>query len=57
MYVIKRHEDGKYLATVKKPGGHSYGTRLESADKFRTREQAEREKCENEYVLALEDCD
>lgn len=53
MYVLKRNEDGKYVA----PAGSksSYTTKLEKARTFPTREAAERDACGNERVLALSD--
>lgn len=50
-YVIVR-EDGKYVA---RPGSeHSYTSKLESAAIFRTREQAELNRCpENEHIRSV----
>jgi hypothetical protein len=51
-YVLKRNEDGAYVAPPGQRG--SYTRRLENARKFRTREEAERNACGNEYVETLE---
>lgn len=53
MFVLRR-DDGKYVA----PSGseHSYVDRLEEAQVYRTREEAEDERCvENETIVALSD--
>lgn len=53
-YVIKRVEDGKYVA---QPGSeHSYTKRLEKALRFDTRDEAKGNACGNEIVCRLEDC-
>ena len=52
-FVIKRIEDGKYVAL---PGQlHSYVSALQNARTFNTVEQAERECCGNEHVVAIRD--
>ena len=52
MYVLKRHEDGKYVAL---PGSHhSYTTDLRRAQIFPTKEAAEKDKCGNESALTVE---
>lgn len=51
MYVLKRNEDGKYVA---KPGMHnSYTNRLENAQLFDTQEQAEGSACGNEHAVSV----
>lgn len=50
-YVVINSDTGKY---VSRPGSaRSYTTRLENARIFDTREQAERDKCGNEYIVPL----
>ena len=53
MYVLKRNEDGKYVA----PAGskNSYTTKLEQARTFPTREAALADACGNETVYAISD--
>ena len=52
MYVLKRNEDGAY---VSKPGSnHSYTTRLENAQIFNTKEQAEGSACGNEHAVPVD---
>lgn len=49
MYVIKK---GKYY--VSKPGSKkSYTTMIERAQKFKTQEDAEKNKCGNERVVDI----
>jgi hypothetical protein len=50
-YVLKRHEDGRYVA--RSGAAHSYTKRLEEAQVFRTRGSAEAGKCGNEYAVPL----
>jgi hypothetical protein len=52
MFVIQHDETGKYVA---RPGSlRSYTNRLEGAQVFRHREQAEKERCvENETLVDL----
>jgi hypothetical protein len=51
MYVLQR-DDGKYVAP---PGQeHSYTSKLEQAQTFRTAEEADRNRCpENERVVPV----
>lgn len=52
LYVLKR-EDGKYVAKVGMAS--SYTTKLQHARVFRSREDADRERCpENEMVSTVE---
>ncbi len=52
MYVIKRNSDGRYVAA---PGSlHSYTKKLEDAQAFSTRGEANRNKCGNETVVPIE---
>ena len=51
MYVLKRNGD---VAYVSKPGNHnSYTTRLENAQVFDTKEQAEGSACGNEHAVSV----
>jgi len=52
MYIIKR-SDGAY---VSRPGStSSYTRRIEEAQKFMSREEAEQNRCPgNEYVLSVD---
>jgi len=52
VYVLKR-TDGKYVA---KPGRHnSYTNSFTNARKFRTKEEAEKDRCiENEYIQKID---
>lgn len=54
MWVIKRREDGKYVA---KPGSSSsYTQYLQCAQAFETKEKADGSKCpENEYIINVDD--
>jgi len=54
MFVLKRTSDGKYVA---KPGSNnSYTKYLQHARVFRTREEAERDRCpENERIVEVQD--
>jgi hypothetical protein len=54
MLVLKRTSDGKYVA---KPGSkNSYTKYLQHARVFRTREEAERDRCpENERIVEVQD--
>lgn len=51
MYVLRRNEDGRYVA----PAGseHSYTRKLCNARRFAASE-LEREQCENERALTIE---
>jgi hypothetical protein len=52
-FVIQRNEDGAFV----RPGGHetSYTHKLQEAEVYRTREEAERNRCPgNEHVTDLE---
>ena len=53
MYVIRRNEDGAYVA----PAGQrsSYTRVLENARKFNSRDSAQREACGNETVLSIDE--
>ena len=52
MYVLRRNEDGKYVA---KPGMHnSYTNRLELAQVFDTKEKAEGSACGNEHAVSVD---
>ncbi len=54
MYVIRRNEDGKFVAT---PGSKSSYTQfLQKARTFSTREAAAADCCGNEYAVAVADC-
>ena len=54
MYVIRRHEDGAFVAP---PGQRSsYTTKLQEARVFQTREAAQRECCGNESVVRVDEC-
>ena len=49
MYVLQRHEDGRYVAN---PGtASSYTRALERARKFPSRAAAEADKCGNETAI------
>jgi len=52
MFVIEHTDGGRYVA---RPGSHGAYTRLlQHARTFRTREEAERERCpENERIVDL----
>ncbi len=51
MFVLKRVEDGKYVA---RPGSeHSYTKRLEKARVFEDRASAEADACGNERVYSV----
>lgn len=52
MYVIKR-DDGKYVAQA--GSKNSYTSSLENARTFATKEQAEQDKCGNEYIVSVYD--
>lgn len=54
MFALKRTTDGKYVA---KPGSkNSYTKVLQHARVFRTREEAERDRCpENERIVEVAD--
>lgn len=53
MYVIKRNEDGKYVA---RPGSkRSYTRYLQCARVFTSRDAAEGECCGNEHVEDVSD--
>lgn len=54
-YVIKRVDDadGRYVAPL--GSLHSYVYKLQDARTFLTRAEAERECCENERALSLND--
>lgn len=54
-YVLKGGAREWYVARPGIPSGGSYTPKLEEARIFPTREQAAREKCGNERVLALEE--
>ena len=50
-YVIVRNEDGKY---VTEPGSkNSYTATLKRARVFKTRDEANRDKCGNESVVPV----
>lgn len=50
-YVLKRHEDGRYVSL---PGSeHSYTRSLKGAQKFPTRDAAQRSACENERAVSI----
>ena len=52
MFVLKRDGDGAYVA--KNGIGLSYTKKLELADIFKTREDADRSRCvENEKIVPL----
>lgn len=51
MYVIKRIEDGKFVAKVGSKS--SYTNALQNARKFATREAAEADCCGNERAVSL----
>lgn len=52
MFALKRNSDGKYVA---RPGSkNSYTKFLQHARVFRTREEAERDRCpENERIVDI----
>ena len=51
-YFLVRHEDGAFVARSGNPG--SYTRDLTKAQIFKSRESAERSKCENESARAVE---
>ena len=53
MYVIKRIEDGAYVAPPGSPASYTFV--LSRAATFRTVEAAQRECCENEHPVAVAD--
>jgi len=53
MYVLKRNEDGKFVAL---PGSKkSYTSNLRDARQFVTREEAECDRCGNERIVNTEE--
>lgn len=51
MYIIKK---GNYY--VANPGSkNSYTNKIEKARKFRTKEEAEKDKCGNEIIVRIQD--
>lgn len=50
-YVLRRHEDGKYVANP----GHktSYVRSLQAARVFSSHEEAETNKCDNESIVPI----
>ena len=52
-YVLRRHEDGKYVA----PAGQqsSYTTKLENARIFNSQEAAQAEACGNESPIPVDE--
>ena len=52
MYVIVRNEDVAYVA--KSDYSSSYTKYLQHAQQFCTREEAEKQKCENERVIPFD---
>jgi hypothetical protein len=54
MFVIVNTETHKYVA--RRGSEHSYTTRLENAETFRTRDAAEKDRCPgNEIVVDVND--
>jgi len=53
MFIIKRHEDGRYVAVS--GSAHSYTKDIRKARIYRTREAAQADACGNESVLSLLD--
>ena len=51
MYVIKRHEDGAYVAPLGSVS--SYTRSLQHARVFTTREDAQLDCCGNESIVAI----
>jgi len=52
-YVLRRHEDGKYVAPPGSP--KSYVTDLRKARRFPTRAAAEADACGNETAIPYEE--
>ena len=53
MFVIVRQGDNKYVARSGSKKSYTYN--LAYAQKFNTREEAEKNKCGNEYISPLND--
>lgn len=55
MYVLKRHEDGRYVADMRRSRtGSSYTRSLEAAKKYRDAEAARGDACGNESPVSVE---
>ena len=60
MWVLKRIEDGKYVAKpeIVQMSGHSYTTSVRNAKKFDSKEEAEANSCvENEKAIQIDPYD
>jgi len=54
MFVIRRKSDSRFVAQAGSKS--SYTDYLQTARRFATREQAQAECCDNEYVTSVDEC-